>query len=415
MNSSQPVNDTWKETTLGKIPSNWHVMTSDEFCVKVADGTHDTPKPSDNGKFLVTSKHIKNGAVDLTSAYKISDADFADINRRSKVDKWDVLLSMIGTVGEICLIDHEPDFAIKNVGLFKCGEEFKAKWLFYYLRSKIGQYEIQKRMSGTTQAYVTLGSLRSLPVVVPNLESEQKAIAGVLSSLDDKIDLLWRQNKTLENIAQAIFKEWFVHFTINGQKLKLNPITNLPNGWKMGKLADEFQIVMGQSPSGESYNELGDGLIFFQGRAEFQDRFPAIRLYTTEPKRFAEKFDVLVSVRAPVGDINVAFDRCCIGRGLAAVRSRYKSYALYKIKSLQDAFNKFEAEGTVFGSINKDAFAGIEAIIPDEQSVKLFEATAKPIDTKIFNNHNQIHTLSKLRDSLLPKLMKGEIRITVQY
>lgn len=185
----------------------------------------------------------------------------------------------------------------------------------------------------------------------------------------------------------------------------------IPAGWRVGRLEDEFQIIMGQSPDGSSYNEDGDGMVFFQGRTDFQERFPIARLYTTQPKRIAEKHDVLVSVRAPVGDINVAFEKCCIGRGLGTVRCKHKSYTLYKVQSLKDAFQNFEAEGTVFGSINKDSFAGIEVIIPPAHCIEKFEVIAIPVDQKIFSNTIQIQTLSRLRDSLLPKLMKGELRV----
>lgn len=252
---------------------------------------------------------------------------------------------------------------------------------------------------------------------------EQRMIAAVLSSFDDKIELLREQNKTLEATAQAIFKEWFVNFNFpdkkgkpykkSGGKMIASELGNIPEGWRVGKLGEEFEIIMGQSPIGKSYNEQGDGMIFFQGRAEFQDRFPKTRLYTTEPKRMAIKFDVLVSVRAPVGDINVAFGQCCIGRGLAAVRGKEKSYTLYKIKLLKEVFDKFEAEGTVFGSINKDSFSNIAVIIPSKQEVERFETTVSSMDKKILNNYSQIQTLSTLRDTLLPKLMKGEVRISL--
>lgn len=186
----------------------------------------------------------------------------------------------------------------------------------------------------------------------------------------------------------------------------------IPEGWRTGILSDEFEIIMGQSPKGESYNQVGKGTVFFQGRAEFQDRFPKTRLSTIEPKKMAEKFDVLVSVRAPVGDINVAFGHCCIGRGLAAVRSNYRSYSLYKIKSLKYAFDQFETEGTVFGSINKTGISSIESTIPTSDIIQKFETPVSCIDQKIFINYSQSQILSSLRDSLLSKLMDGEISIS---
>jgi type I restriction enzyme S subunit len=174
---------------------------------------------------------------------------------------------------------------------------------------------------------------------------------------------------------------------------------------------EEFEILMGQSPKGESYNEESKGTLFFQGRAEFTERFPKKRLYTTEPKRLADKFDVLVSVRAPVGDVNVASETCCIGRGLAAVKSQNKSYALYKIKSLKPQFDLFESEGTVFGSINKASFSNMEVIIPPKNKIKDFEKIAYLLDDKYFQNSTQIQTLKQTRDTLLPKLMSGQLRV----
>ncbi len=128
-----------------------------EFCQRVADGTHDSPKETQSGKRLVTSKNVKNGRLDIDSAYRISHEDFEAINKRSKVDQWDILLTMIGTVGELCVVkEASPDFAIKNVGLLKCGDEIRAKWLYYFLRSPQGQSLIEQRKKGSTQQYISL-------------------------------------------------------------------------------------------------------------------------------------------------------------------------------------------------------------------------------------------------------------------
>lgn len=120
-----------------------------EYCLKVADGTHDSPKETQQGKLLVTSKNVKNGNLTLEGAYFISEDDFESINKRSKVNQWDLLLTMIGTVGEVCIIkDENPNFAIKNVGLLKCGDELKAKWLYYFLKSPQGLNLIEQRKKG---------------------------------------------------------------------------------------------------------------------------------------------------------------------------------------------------------------------------------------------------------------------------
>jgi type I restriction enzyme S subunit len=236
--------------------------------------------------------------------------------------------------------------------------------------------------------------------IAPHLE--QRNIAAVLGALDDKIKLNRRMNRTLEAIAQAVFRHWFVK-------------NEVADGWEVGRLGDEFNLTMGQSPPGETYNETGEGIPFFQGRADFGFRFPNKRVYCTAPTRFAEAGDTLVSVRAPVGDMNMAAERCAIGRGLAAVRHKTgsRSYTYYAMRFIQESLSRFEGEGTVFGSITKADFENLQVIIPPVEKVKEFEKFCFPIDEMIENNEKQSRTLAALRDALLPKLMRAKVRVTV--
>ncbi len=291
----------------------------------------------------------------------------------------------------------------------------------YYFRSSKFRSEVTALSSASTRASLNNEMLGRLKITLPSKE-EQNDIAAVLICLDRSISNLRRQNETLEAIAQTLFKHWFIDFEFpnadgkpyksSGGEMERSELGEIPVGWRVGKLGDEFDITMGQSPVGSSYNEEGKGLIFFQGRTDFGFRFPQVRLFTTEPKRMADKFDVLVSVRAPVGDINVSFERCCIGRGLSAVSSKYKSYCLYKLKSYRKFFDVFESEGTIFGSLNKQNFNDLESVIPYDELVENFEFTIAPLDQKIFVNERQIQTLTQTRDVLLPKLMSGKLRIT---
>lgn len=171
---------------------------------------------------------------------------------------------------------------------------------------------------------------------------------------------------------------------------------------------------MGQSPSGCSYNEDGIGTMFFQGRAEFGFRFPTARLFTTEPKRMACKNDILMSVRAPVGDLNVADSDCCIGRGLAAIHSKdnHQSYILYTMFSLQTELDVFNGEGTVFGSINKNSLNAMQIKQPPKELIDKFESVVAPMDAVIRSTNDEIRHLQALRDTLLPKLMSGELDVS---
>lgn len=191
-------------------------------------------------------------------------------------------------------------------------------------------------------------------------------------------------------------------------------IDNPDSNWETGTLSDIANITMGQSPSGSSYNEDGNGTIFFQGRAEFGFRFPSVRLFTTEPKRTACENDTLMSVRAPVGDLNVAHRDCCIGRGLAAIHSKnnHQSFVHYTMFSLKKQLDVFNGEGTVFGSINRNSLNEMPILIPSEEKLDEFERIVAPMDTAIRNNYDEICRLEQIRDSLLPKLMSGELDVS---
>lgn len=286
------------------------------------------------------------------------------------------------------------------------------QFLFYLLKNNV---EYLKSVGvGTTFAEISGSALRQIEFSFPPLPT-QRRIAEILSALDDKIELNRQTNVTLEAIAQTIFKEWFVDFNFPGATGELveSELGMIPKGWRVGKLGEVCKVTMGQSPPGESYNEDGIGIPFFQGRADFDFRFPRKRIYTTDPRRFADKFDTLVSVRAPVGDMNIATENCCIGRGLAAVIERNGNYSFtyYFLKELTEQFKGFEDNGTVFGSINKNDFVNIPCIIPSIEIITSYEEKCRVIDDEIFNCEQESRTLTKIRDAILPKLMNGEIEV----
>lgn len=305
-------------------------------------------------------------------------------------------------------------------------------FVYYLTKWDEVRYYAISQMTGTSgRQRVPTESLQHLFIRLPSL-AEQKAIAHILGTLDDKIELNRRMNETLEGIARAIFKSWFIDFDpvrakAEGRDPGLpKPIADLfpnrfidsklgkiPEGWRISKMGDEFRIVMGQSPPGYTYNEVGEGAPFYQGRVDFGVRFPSRRVYCTMPTRFAETGDTLVTVRAPVGDTNIAVERCCIGRGLAAIRHTTGSstYTYYFVQSLRAVFQTFESEGTVFGAINKEGFKSILCIAPPKQVVECFNNLCKPIDDAIWTNELETRILSSLRDVLLPELISGRIRV----
>ena len=289
-----------------------------------------------------------------------------------------------------------------DVLVFKAKENISKEYLYYVLADDEFFKYSMATSKGTKMPRGDKTSIMNYPVKIPPLPTQQK-IAAILSSLDDKIELNNKINTNLEQQAQALFKNWFVDFEPFGGKM--------PEGWKVGKLSDIAEITMGQSPDGKSYNEDGIGTVFYQGRAEFGTRFPTRRLFTTEPKRIAKKFDTLMSVRAPVGDTNIANEDCCIGRGLAAIHSKdeHQSFVHYTVLALRSQLDIFNGEGTVFGCINKDALSNMDIIIPAKSDLDKFEEIVASMDADIFNRNEENSRLENIRDSLLPKLMNGEI------
>lgn len=191
-------------------------------------------------------------------------------------------------------------------------------------------------------------------------------------------------------------------------------VDNCSPDWIEGTLSVIAEITMGQSPKGDTYNEDGVGTVFYQGRAEFGFRFPTRRLFTTDPKRMAQENDVIMSVRAPVGDLNIANESCCIGRGLGAIHSKdgHQSFVLYTMFALRQQLDVFNGEGTVFGSINRDSLNSMPIIVPNKAEMDVFEEIVAPMDAAIRNNYDEICRLQAIRDTLLPKLMSGELDVS---
>lgn len=182
-----------------------------EYCESVFDGTHDTPKPTEEGMPLVTSKHIMQGELVLKDAYNISLKDYTEINKRSKISQWDILFSMIGTVGNTYIEkSNNINYAIKNIGVFSCKDEKKAKFLYYYLQSPYAKRFISSYLNGAVQKFLPLGKLREFPILP--YTDDKNNIVDLLSSIDEKIEINNKINIELENMAKTLYDYWFVQF-----------------------------------------------------------------------------------------------------------------------------------------------------------------------------------------------------------
>lgn len=442
-----------------------------DLCLKIGSGA--TPKGGNNvyldkGNYsLIRSQNIYNEGFSEQGIVYISDADAKKLENVD-VKEDDVLINITGdSVARVSLPNKKylPARVNQHVSILRANpEKLDFKFLKYVLVEKsMQEYLLTLASSGATRNALTKAMLENIEIDLPSL-NDQKRISNFLSKFDEKIQINTQINQTLEQIAQALFKSWFVDFdpvrakvqalsdglsleqaelaamqAISGKTpeeltalLQAQPEryaelaetakafpcemvevdgVEMPKGWEISTIGDCYDVVMGQSPKGETYNENKQGMLFYQGRAEFGWRFPTPRLFTTAPKRIAEKNSILMSVRAPVGDINIALEKCCIGRGLAALQHKSKSlsFGLYQIQSIKPELDLFNGEGTVFGSINQANLKNIQIINPDEKFIQLFEKKLSSCDSKIMNNEIENNALKEIRDLLLPRLLSGKI------
>ena len=354
--------------------------------------------------------------LELNSSYAYVDDETQKFISKYIVNTGDIIMSIVGTIGLIGIVGNTLNNAnltencVKVVNVSNIEKEY----LYYFLISTYGQSEMSKGIVGAVQLKLPIKNIQNISIKAPNLII-QKKISNILQSLDEKIELNCRINENLEQQAQALFKSWFVDFEpFKDGKFVDSELGMIPEGWKVGTLSDIANVTMGQSPKGTSYNENGEGIVFYQGRADFGNRYPSVRLFTTEPTRYADPFSVLLSVRAPVGDINIAVEKCCIGRGLASIYSKtgHQSFVLYTMFSLKKELDKFNSEGTVFGSINRTSIENLRIIIPSIDVIQQFDTLVRSFDIKLFDLFKETENFKKIRDTLLPKLMSGELKLS---
>ena len=403
------------------MKSNWKKVKLSDIC-DVRDGTHDSPKRTAEGSFLITSKHIKGGKIDLSSAYKISVKDFDMVNRRSKVDQWDILLSMIGTIGEVCIVKEKPDFAIKNVGLIKTNDEILSLYLYYYLKAPTAQSDIIARLKGTTQQYLSLGEIRSFPISIPQDDRVMRKITKILSSIDDKIELNNKINRNLETQAQAIFKSWFIDFEpFKNGKFIDSELGKIPEGWSIDRLGSVCECVLGGTPS-RSHKEYWEGNIPWinSGKTnEFRVISPSEFISDEALKKSATKFlpkktTILAITGATLGKISLLEIDACANQSVVGILEndylpyeyiyRYVSHNIEKITSHQT--------GGAQQHINKDNIKNFHIILPPKFELKRYKMLVEHLYNEITTLVFQSRFLSQLRDTLLPKLMSGEIDVS---
>lgn len=313
----------------GSLPSGWREDRLDSIAIFNPD---QVGKDFHHGviEYLDIS-NVGKGAIGKPELLPLKDAPS---RAKRLVSAKDTIISTVRPGNRAyCFLKQVPPNLVVSTGFAVLRAKGCDPRFLYYLATSDPIIDYLTSIAEEKTAYPSVNPVDISECIVPIPPlSEQQAIAHILGTLDDKIELNRRMNETLEAMARAIFKSWFVDFdpvrakaegrnpglpegiaALFPKDLQNSELGRIPKGWKVGTIGDEFILTMGQSPPGDSYNGNGEGMPFFQGRMDFGFRYPSRRVFCTTPKRFAEAGDTLVSVRAPVGDINMASKKAALG------------------------------------------------------------------------------------------------------
>lgn len=432
-----------------KISSHFKVANS--IYSNITDGTHDSPKRKEKGKPLITSKHIKGRNIDFSTAYHISEKDFTKINERSKVEQWDVIISMIGEYCGYCYIERNEEihYAVKNVGLFKTGSKSEAEWLYYYLNSNIGKAYLASVKSGSSQPYLTLGGLRELPILYPGSQDKRKSIVNILSNLDAKIELNNKINAELEAMAKTIYEYWFVQFDFpdeNGKPYKSSGgkmIYNeelkreIPKGWEVKKIANWIKNDKSgdwgkESEQGNYIQKVscvrGADINGLNGNGEVKT--PTRFILEKNSHKILDPHDLVVEISggSPTQSTGrLAFiteetlerfenplicSNFC--KALTLKNEKYLYNFVYQWNRLYENDVLFGWEGKTSGIKNLlfDNFTTNYYVpVPSEHLAEKFYDFMQPLQAKKQKNLVEINELENLRNWLLPMLMNGQVSV----
>ncbi|QDF54994.1 Putative Type I restriction-modification system,specificity subunit S [Bacillus velezensis] len=364
----------------------------------VRDGTHDSPKYYNKGFPLVTSKNLKENGLDMTDVSLISEEDFQAINKRSKVDIGDVIFGMIGTIGNPVIVDR-TGFAIKNVALIKHGGEIRNEYLIQLLRSPIFKKYIRNENAGNTQKFLGLSKIRDYQFLSPSYQ-EQTQIGTFFKQLDDTITLHQQELSTLKQAKQGFLQKMFPK---EGESMPEVRFPGFTGEWGQRELGEIVNITMGQSPNGENYTENPNDHILVQGNADIKNGWVVPRVWTTQVTKSAYKGDIILSVRAPVGDVGKTQYDVVLGRGVAGIKgNEFIFQLLSKMKS--DGFWARFSTGSTFESINSNNLKEAIINIPDEAEQTKIGTFFKQLDETITLHQRELDALKETKKAFLQKM-----------
>ena len=408
----------FKKTEIGEIPKDWNLDKLRWAIKNLESGNRPkggSLKHDPSGVLSIGGENITwQGKLNLDNCLRFSN-DFYDSLKKGKIDENDILLVKDGaTIGKLSFINKIPEgraMVNEHVFLIKTdNKRYNPLFLFYYLFSQAGQIQIESAIGGSAQGGINRDILNIIKILKIN-NFEQSRIATVLSWFDDLIETKKRQNEILEKTAEAIFKNWFIDFEpFKDDEFVESELGKIPKGWKVKQMEAETEVIMGQSPPSKYYNEDGIGIPFIQGKGQFGRYTPDTIIFCSVGGKLDKTYDILVTVRAPVGELNLADKEYVIGRGVASLRTTYWTFLYLYLLTNKELLKSYE-RGTTYDAITREELENFPILIPPSFILQKFHSLVEPPFQKIILNQKQIMLLRKIRDTLLPLLVFGKLRV----
>ncbi len=397
--------------------TDWQEVKLGEICHQITDGVHNTVKDCVNGEYyLLSCKNLKDGQIVIgTKERKIDEITLQNLRKRTRTSKGDVLLSSVGTIGETAIIrDDFPNYEFqRSVAIFKPNKDYiTPEFLFYSLNNN--KELLQHSAEGAVQQCLFITPLKEFTILLPPLEI-QKKIAAVLGALDDKIELNNKINNNLEQQAQALFKSWFIDFEPFGGIM--------PTDWKVGKIDDLAQkIICGKTPSTRETSYYGKDVPFItipdmhnNTYIVNTERYLSISGADSQKGKMLPKNSVCVSCIGTAGLVSLTAENSQTNQQINSIiaKKNISPYFIYLLmKSLFEKIQTLGAGGSTICNLNKTQFSNIEVILPNVDILEDFDKITCNIFEEILHNQQENTHLAQLRDTLLPKLMSGEIDVS---
>jgi type I restriction enzyme S subunit len=423
----------------------WGQFTLGDLCSMITDGKHgDCEDQPNSGFYFLSVKDVIGNRLVYENARQITERDFSETHRRTDLQPGDVLFTNTGTIGRMAIAQNDPrtyrTTFQKSVAILKPRRNLINPHFLYYALH-FDNLKLSEFAAGTTQKNLLLKDLRAFALQVPPL-IEQESIINILRKLDDKIELNRRMNETLETMARALFKSWFVDFDpvrakAEGHKpfgmdaetaalfphsFQDSPLGKIPKPWEVRAIGDVVTVVGGSTPRTDQPG-FWEGTVNFATPKDMSHLRTPILLETE--RRITEsgvqqissgllpEGTVLLSSRAPIGYLAMAEVPVTVNQGIIAMICDKELSNLYVLQWTKENLEAIiaNANGTTFLEISKSNFRPIKVLVPSAPVLSRFVRFVEPLYRRMVNNVTQTNTLTAIRDTLLPKLMSGEIRV----